>query len=456
MNLEYKNNSSKVLFAKVLSPLHIGGASEKHAKAGVDFIMIGNQVNWIDQNKLMLALLKNNKIDEYSYDISEGKHINLRDYAVNLNEVVNNKTTVSGVSDEIHRFINNGLGNKIVPGSSVKGSIRSVFVKKLKKAGKFVNETEIFGKIDNNMMRYLQIADANLEANDLTLYTTKIMSRGNAPANAITWKDKRKGSKSEFDATSFVTNYECIKPDTIFNFRLTIADELFNFTKEKLGKNIPPNIDALIMTNSLENLLKNIDEHTRAHIKKEIDFFKYKQTEKSRLVVAFFEKILKNENGFLMRLASGSGFHAISGDWKYEEHINSLTTGKDGDKNNLRYKTRRLAIIENDLLPMGFIRLFLEEPKEEEIIEETQVKEIPAYYTGAIKQGAKVFAELVKIEGSRKTFKLLINEKGNEELVVLNYNAPMLLNSMHKVEIGSIQKTKSGFQIQTINYKYQV
>jgi CRISPR/Cas system CMR subunit Cmr6 (Cas7 group RAMP superfamily) len=456
------------LYAEVLTPLHIGGASEKHAQKGLDYIQQGNQVFMIDEKKLLMALLEKNKLDDYSYEIAENAtdvQSLLAKYKINPATIAVGGKSIQAdrVTDDLLRtFVKNGLGQEYVPGSSIKGAVRSVLFHHFSKEPTFwvsgnIRQMEevLFGKIDHNLMRFIQMTDANIDRKAIQILNTKVMSRDKN--EQVTWKHQRSGSQAQFDTTSFTTNYECVVPKTIFNFRYTVNQALVEFiTKQK--KELPPHSNILLGKDPDIRLLEWIDSYTKSHIQKEIAFLEHNKTPETTRMMQFLQTFLIDApNTYLMRMAHGSGFHGITGDWQYDDHTVSLKN-LDGDRDNKRYKTRRIAIYNGDLMPMGFLRLYKSPVTKDNLVinrlpKVTVAVVRPPYFKGTLKNRIEISAELIEIAGKIKKFKLLVGEVGQEPIVELSYAGDLEMGTFHKVSISDINgKTKKI----TIQYKSEL
>lgn len=456
------------LYAEVLTPLHIGGASEKHAQKGLDYIQHGNQIFMVDEKKLLLALIEKGKLDEYSYEIAENAtdiQSLLAKYKINPAAIAVGGQSIRAdrVTDDLLRtFVKNGFGKEYVPGSSMKGAVRSAMFHHFSKepafrASKDIRQMEktLFGEIDHNLMRFIQLTDANIDRKAIQILNTKVMSRDKN--ERVTWKHQRSGSQTQFDTVSFTTNYECVVPKSIFNFRYTVNHELAEFIT-KQNKTLPPHGNLLLVKNPEIQLLEWIDSYTKSHIQKEIDFLKHNGTPETTQLIQFLQTLLiKAPDTYLMRMAHGSGFHGITGDWQYDDHTVPLKNA-DGDRDNKRYKTRRIAIYNGDLMPMGFLRLYKTPVTKENLVINQLPKAAvvvvrPPYFKGLLKTRIEVPAEMMSANGKIKKFKLLVGEVGKEPIVELSYASEIEIGTFHTVTIMDIHgKTK---QI-TIKYKSEL
>ena len=195
---------------KILTPVHIGGAQEKHWQDGLDFIIKDRKVYFLNQEKM----INHWGIDRYSDFLASGKikelikNIKIKDFSDRVEPI-------SGKTEEIRQHIKNAASGKpIIPGSSLKGALRSVIFKYLidqshhSIKGKNA-ESKIFGKISEDFMRFIQVGDVEFERTEIL--NTKILSL-NERKN-LGWKNRRKGSEANLNEKYFTTGYECIAPN---------------------------------------------------------------------------------------------------------------------------------------------------------------------------------------------------------------------------------------------------
>jgi CRISPR-associated protein Csm5 len=124
----------------VLSPVFIGGGEGAEWSPYGDFVQSGKRIELIDQKKLQLALEQHpEKIQEYVSGIREGFDNNRSDFSLerfirkslgmDLHEISQTSMPVEGNlgRNVIRRFISSA-GRPFIPGSSVKGAIRTAIL----------------------------------------------------------------------------------------------------------------------------------------------------------------------------------------------------------------------------------------------------------------------------------------------------------------------------------------
>lgn len=126
-----------------------------------------------------------------------------------------------------------------------------------------------------------------------------------------------------------------------------------------------PNAKSAVITSGINALFKVINTHTFAHITKEIDFFKKYSNSKTEYIISSIEGIKSKiesagSNYCIMRMAAGTGFHSITGDWQHDSYEIDGVDGSRGQFNRKNSaKSRKIATDGHIFEPMGFIKLTL-------------------------------------------------------------------------------------------------
>lgn len=433
-----KSTITNTFEVEILTPTHIGGAGENHWQNGMDFIAKDGKTWILDFNKLCKVIpvdtltLAFTKVDGKVTIESLLKHTSME----SVSSKSFNFPNPSGI--ELKRHIFNGMdGKPYIPGSSIKGAIASVLINYFSKKAGFEKSKDpnakLLGGTDNSVMRYFQFIDVPFE--ETVLKNTKIfnLQKNNLKTWEGGWKHGKDNTTTDFKPTAFTTIYECLVPkeksEMMLSFKMKAIEQLYLPQNKTPEKNIPPSHTAPWMTNNpTAELCSIINKHTLAFLDKEIKFYqKYKFDANSE---SAYEELLKlkekaknldSTKACILRLAAGSGFHSITGDWQYDDYIQ---TGEHNNNGKRKYKSRKLAFENGVSWPMGFIKLTLldEETilkrqqedalkKERERIKKEEAKK-PKMYEGAISKGLEVDAEVIY---SQKPNKVKIFVKGAEE-----------------------------------------
>lgn len=264
---------------------------------------------------------------------------------------------------EVLEFIKSG-GKVFIPGSSLKGAIRTAiiyyaiknkeeihsFVKneliKLSKKGGDRKRADdridekFFGKTTHDFMKGLIVSDSNLFYTDvLKLQLVKVLSVN--VANKL---------QQKLDLL-----VEALKIGSKFEISIKIDDFYFREEVKELGFSNKKEY--------LENLPKICNEYAKELIEYEMKFFK-KYGNWYKDLIEFYED-LKEEDGFLLRISWGTGWHSMSIARLFQEESFFFELRKKfklGKRKNPPYffnifpKTRKV-VVDDKIYPLGWIKL---------------------------------------------------------------------------------------------------
>ncbi len=354
-------NTNYNIKLEILTPVHIGGGKEKDWSKGIDFVHQAGKIYVLDKERVFLDLLENQKEGTYLSKINSGRledveqfirdnfGDNLEDYAT---KIIHSDMPES--AKEINSLIRNGQGNPYIPGSSIKGALASVIANYLSKnsSQKETNHKKLLGEFSESIMRYIRPADFTL--NSTEVHKVKLFNLYNY---GTTWKSKFKEDRFDLNVESFAVGSQG-------EFRLSIADGLLQFIKEQETKQrnsqlTPTNHKHIIKNNTIQHIFNQINNYSYTFLEKEIKFFeKYPQVENTQAILNKLYDLqlmtIHQKRTCVFRLASGSGFYGITGDLRFENHLDTI---ENPDKLNRdkRYKSRK--IIGDNL--MGYVQLTL-------------------------------------------------------------------------------------------------
>ncbi len=365
---------------KVLTPLFIGAGKEKDWVRGFDFIIFKGSLYVFNQEKLFKFLSKENLLEKYTDIISQNNteeievffRENFNDQELeNVSEIIYDDC--ADISSEIKSFIRDGMGRSFIPGSSIKGAIRSVLFNYVYSNHQqdiangnprnYINVA--LGDFDKSIMRFIKPYDIYGIDDYLTISNVELYNVRH-PQNNIKSENKEIG-----------ITIECIYPfdDIIeFDFTIKIAEPFLGIIKDKYKYNtsIPKYKDDVFKNSrseTIRHLFDIINKYTCKHIQKEIQFFeKYTHLENidekiiSELKDLQNKTVNNNRRSCILRMSYGSGFHGITGDWQFDEHsIDEI--GKDNRGNSVAYfnnkKTAKSRRIIDDKYLLGFVELIL-------------------------------------------------------------------------------------------------
>ncbi len=264
INLDYTLN------IRVLTPIHVGGSQEKHLYEGLDFIREHSKVYLIDQQKLLDKMNPVDLAETMLSGQSGALKIALQRERVPLKDVCQEEPMfVEDVQfSEIKAFIKDGLrGKPFVPGSSLKGAIRSIVFAHLR--GKSKYENEVLGLFERSIFRHINVGDAFFD--QLVLYPSKTFNlQGYQQSLKGGWRHGNGNTNATFSPTGSVFVYECLPAGTAGQLSLRILDHqsgLFQNlqqwdrheqTRER-GRSLPEGLTSIIQAKPLEHLFSLIN-----------------------------------------------------------------------------------------------------------------------------------------------------------------------------------------------------
>lgn len=369
---------------EIISPTHIGAGQDKNWKKGLDYFVTDGNLYVVDKDSLCTLLINrqgnvtNSAFEEYLNLLSDGRFDSIENLIKQLDidlESISIKTfnadfNSDRIPKEIKTIIRDGFGKPYIPGSSIKGAIRSVLFHHLfrmiqpRSYDKRTINKEILGDFERGIMRYILPGDAEMpetEISEVELFN--LYHKGGR-----WYSDYKKGGGFPFWTETFSIGQSK-------TFRLGVADGLAQLVENfENGKYFPTNLRKVLPEKDpVLYLFKLINDYTQSQIQREIDFFEnFEQASDTDVILGNLDNYLKitqnNPKECLLRLSFGSGFHGMTGDWRFSDH---LTTLDNPDRENLvynyktrqkepaRYKSRRIADTGRWFAPMGFVKLSL-------------------------------------------------------------------------------------------------
>lgn len=360
---------------EVVTPLSIGAGAEKDWVKGVDFVVEKGKLYKLNLRKMASIGIDISKLTTYFAEKNEKSVLAL--IGGKLKEVSDKEFNMPiSTQNDIKSFVKNQLsGNPIIAGSSIKGAVRSVLFDYLR-----TNETNdkvVFGSSTkgDEFMRFIKFSDSEFDKTELV--NTKIFNLQNKESWQGGWKHEMKKTNSTFSSKGFNTVYECIMPGNKSDASIMFSSEVFNKVKEQplLNKKVP------IIAGGLNKLFAIINNHTKEYLQKELAFFKkYSQADKTDEIIDSIEDLISNiptDNSYcLLKMSAGSGFHSITGDWQFDDYGRTGTWTHGRNAGKPKYKSRKIAIYNDVLSLMGFVKISLlsEEEKQHRIARKKQLQ----------------------------------------------------------------------------------
>ena len=391
---------------QVLTPVHVGMGQDRNYLRGIDFVLDDNKIKLLNNRLLFKKLQEDGFMDVYLEKIRNGDFVSLetflKQFIHHSNIVLKEYPLVGKPKEDIKRLMQTGLGSTIIPGSSLKGALRSILLAHFKtKFSNTLPENTLLGKVADSLLRFIRVGDSAFQDQDTAVFITKVFSGDLSPktGNSLgNWKDKRQGGHShDFNMEGFESYYEALNPDALSSVAIQLGTDLpEKLKKYALGKSfkINSNREVANVVNYADLDGKNIHDffaiiqlHTNAYIDKEIAFF---NTFKNKMMgdtiieqLKILKEINNQQNTCVMRVGAGVGFHSITGDWQevskdhqtakfkagklfintkeIPEHFNWKLKDKDPQ---IFTKTRKIVYLpQNESFSlMGFVKLSYQTP----------------------------------------------------------------------------------------------
>jgi len=359
---------------ETLTPIHIG--SGVLFQKNTEFLQKGESIGIIDERKV-LEIIGINEINQWINIIETRQpllpYLKKRKPDLKLSDVCSRIMSVycnnAGYAQSLKEQIHTGLGFPYIPGSSIKGAIRTAIFtslienlkhiasEKLKNDfGKF-NDSKLskilFGKDPNHdSMRFLQVGDA-------------IFEKGNTDVMNVASMNYKFGSAELDKKVAQLT--EAIREDVVTDFKLKI--DVTKLEKNIQFSKVNTNVDFL--KNEVA-LFRSINKHTEKLLLSEAESWKeHSQFETVENYIETIENLAEHceaceDNEFILRLGHGSGWTFMTGNWaKNKELVEDELWDRIVDKarpgNQTRYKdydifpkTRRM---DEEGFLLGFVKI---------------------------------------------------------------------------------------------------
>ncbi len=357
---------------EVMTPVSVGAGNENEWVKGLDYVLKDGKVYVIDIQK----------VAGQGIDIERLTNLFLKyDYRGICDLLGTHLEQVSrlifdapaSTDNNIKPFLRTQLYDKpVIPGSSIKGSVRSALFNYLRTDEEA--NAEVFGNMDKgtDFMRFIRIGDVEMPGT--VLLNSKIFNlRGYGPwqggwKHRSTDRDGNSNTTGEYNPVGFNTLYECAVPGQKGVGSISLAANAFQL----MAENTPEPLTHLekkkgLMNGSLQDLFRIINNVTKNYLLKEKAFFEKYTAERSDELVDNINYLLSlipaDGSSCLIKMSAGVGFHSITGDWKYDDYDDTNYWEKGRDAGKKKYKSRKTVEYNHQIQLMGFVRLKLMDEK---------------------------------------------------------------------------------------------
>lgn len=363
---------------EIISPVHIG--SGEILKYGYDFVKEGDVLGIVKPEKVIKVIGEEN-LNAWVLAIENGRTTDdvVKQYApkATIRDYTDWRIDWYGGVTDLKAFIHDGLGRPYIPGSSIKGAIRtailSTVVAEMKEAEQYIPltdknrytakaiEKQLFGlDPQNDIFRFLQVGDAIFGQNGYKSWSLCMANINERQRNGF-WDTTKKQL------------VETLCPEDFSSFTIKINGVQYNKAKAKM-LNMPKMPDCM---SSLPDLFKTINSHTENLVRSEISYWQDKLdesyiTEGTDEVQNYIDKMTdilsyvtscKEGSSCILRIGHGSGWRFITGAWnedmpQFDDIISASRPKADRYTDYDFPKSRRVELYEQDAL--GFVKLTIQ------------------------------------------------------------------------------------------------
>jgi CRISPR/Cas system CSM-associated protein Csm5 (group 7 of RAMP superfamily) len=377
------------LGVQILTPVHVGIGADQAWQLSTDYVFEQGQVRVINPAQLHRQLQEEpgrgtqSLLDEYLGQLSRSKLDHqrigklLREADLDWEAMIRHTFDHSApeAPAQIQRQIRTGHDELYLPGSSIKGAIHSAIFAYLYQAlftKQYHNQLEsnLIGDFERSLMRYIRPYDVPFAHSELIEVFVFNLYREDGG-----WVSAHK-DMLPLTLESLPVGARASRP-----MRFSLATGFLDLIAAKQPDLLPTHLTKVIKREQgdpLPFLFELINRHTRTHLEKELAFFHtYDQAVDIELVIEEMEQLLAQVKSMptpadrcLLRLAWGSGYHAMTGDYRFDDHRETIDRPDDQNRvysqqtrqqEPARYKSRRLAEKGQGAYyaPMGFVELSL-------------------------------------------------------------------------------------------------
>ena len=346
---------------EVVTPLSVGAGNDNDWMRGIDYVQKDGKVYVLDIKKVVEHGIDIGRLTNL-FENSDEKGISLLigNKMDDVSRLVFNSPVYT--TNPIKSFLRTQLfGKPIVAGSSIKGSVRSALFQYLRE--KENTNEEVFGTMNDgtDFMRFVHIAD--IEMPKTILVNTKLFNlRKDGNDWTGGWKHAMSETTAQYRPNGFNTLYECVAPGQKGLGSISLAGKAFEVLASNTDKIISyKDKKKQLLAGDISELFRVINQVTMGYLLKEKAFFEKYAAERSDELVdcvnALLDMIPDDGSYCLMKMSAGVGFHAITGDWQYEDYglTGTWTDGRNAGKK--KYKSRKTADYNGRLQLMGFVKL---------------------------------------------------------------------------------------------------
>lgn len=367
------DNKRYYIELEVLTPLAVGAGNDNDWICGVDYVMKDHKVYILGMERDVWRGVDVGRLATAFANSDQKAIINLMGNRLEQASIRIFDAPAS-TTNAIKAFMRTQFLDKpVVPGSSLKGAIRSCLFNDFhgpKRQGEqrlssnVINEG-VFGTMTAGdvFTRFIHVGDIVMQ--ETCLVNTKLFNlRGKGDDWSGGWKCDRNKTNANFEATGFNTLYECVAPGIKGVGTIELAHRAYELLCERVPGQAYREKKRSLMQGGLTALFHIINNTTRQYLEKERVFFETFRTDRVDEIVEKIDELLQkipaDDSYCVMKMSAGAGFHSITGDWQYNDYCNEPGMWPDSDRRNhgkKMFKSRKIAEYDSRLQQMGFVIL---------------------------------------------------------------------------------------------------
>ncbi|MCP4351447.1 MAG: hypothetical protein GY795_38775 [Desulfobacterales bacterium] len=352
----------------LISPLHVGDGEA--LQLNLDYTASRDGLKVIDPDSVFKSLRDNpralTEMGRQGFDLERFA----RDYGIRTAPRYTLLLHGARAPDNLLAFIKNAFGQPYLPGTTLKGAVRTALWTSLDRSGlpdpssnywQFKKAVERLDGQDPHydFMRPLLISDSYglepdgfLQAEEIKFFN---LQHGDRPG----WKDfKTRRTLDRYREASGIF-VESLKP----GISLHIHAGLDQFLRTGQIRSIW----QIASCNGLEGfkaLAKTVNAHSMELCRSEKEFFEQHRPETSQVadfytrLITRIEKLEESSDSFILRMAWGSGWRGMTGNWLHGSELEAVRRETKLGKKGVPVfpKTRRLAMKDGvPCLPLGWV-----------------------------------------------------------------------------------------------------
>lgn len=319
-----KNEKTRTWAVTLLTPLHIGDGESLHEN--LDYVVQNKRLRVYEIDDILMALKDNpsavSDMGREAFDLQKF----MKTYRIDVPPRYELPCQGTSPKKDLRRFLKDAHGRPYLPGSSLKGALRTALWQGLdRRALPPVSDFKNFTSSVKNLcdqphkdfLRPLSISDSpGLSPGDaLVSQEVKFFNiRTGGHGGWKSFEGKGNPTKDRFEDAAGI-HVEALKPGTCLYVRGTLDGFLKDPAISRLWS-----IPSCEGVEDVAHMVQRVNQHYENHARTEWEFFsRFTETGEVR---DFYQHLLngfgslgKNQDQMIVRLAWGSGWRGMTGDW---------------------------------------------------------------------------------------------------------------------------------------------